>query len=124
MKKKINVCLIITIALAIVIFSFLLSFFIKNLQTYFEIRQTEDSFSYAVNRALVIFSILSFFALCVAAFSLYTLFIINRADLSELLSSTKEKRLAKKEAKRQEKLSDLEAKKEELEKTINDLKKE
>lgn len=60
----------------------------------------------------------------IVVFSIIVLFKLNRADLSELLSSTKEKRLAKKEAKRQEKLSELEAKKEELEKTINDLKKE
>lgn len=60
----------------------------------------------------------------IVVFSIIVLFKLNRADLSELLSSTKEKRLAKKEAKRQEKLSELEAKKEEIEKTINDLKKE
>lgn len=124
MKKKLNICLISVIVLDIVILCFLLYLLINNLQTYLEIRQTEDGFSYAVNRNLVIFSILSFFALCIAVISSYTLFIFNRADLSELLSSTKEKRLAKKEAKRQEKLSELEAKKEELEKTINDLKKE
>lgn len=123
MKKKLNICLIIVIVLDIVILCFLFHLLINNIQTYLKIPPT-DGFSGALKRSIAKFSILSFFALCIAVISSYTLFIFNRADLSELLSSTKEKRLAKKEAKRQEKLSELEAKKEELEKTINDLKKE
>ncbi len=128
MKKKLNAVLLVSILTLLTLFIILLTLFfsyvslwktIKFPDVYFPLSRTLGGTDKLI--MLICSLILSFFAL---VFACIFFFLTNRADLSELLSSTKEKRLAKKEAKRQEKLSELQAKKEELEKTINDLKKE
>ena len=126
MKRKINVCLILIIACDIVIFGFLLRYLINNLQSYFDAHNSATAeFLEILKRNIFEFAVLTFLSLLVAIVSIYALlFIINRADLSELLSSTKEKRLTKAEARRKQQIEELETQKEELEKKIDEMKKE
>ena len=121
MKKKLNLLLI----LACVFSLLLIINEIINLNEYIRPYLVFKDTSMPVSpRYIIKESIFLAFSITLFVLLIISLLKLNRADLSELLSSTKEKRLAKKEAKRQEKLSELEAKKEEIEKTINDLKKE
>lgn len=128
MKKKLNIFLSLILGLSFLLFLF---------KTIALVNQIKDYISYYndfislypddvkdVFFSLIISCVIFVIYLSINVFTILSLIYVNRTNLSELLSSTKEKRLAKKEAKRQEKLSELEAKKEELEKTINDLKKE
>jgi len=119
MKKKLNLLLILTC-----VFSLLLIINeIINLNEYIRSYLAFKDASIPVSpRYIIKESIFLTFSITLFVLLIISLLKISRADLSELLSSTKEKRLAKKEAKRQEKLSELEAKKEELENQINSIK--
>ena len=122
MKKKFVILISIALFLsAIFFFVWQLPMFIDTIEVY----QNQTSETLRQNMLYFIKVFGSFVSsLVITVLLAILLYFAIKVDVAELLSSTKEKRLAKKEAKRQEKLSELEAKKEELEKTINDLKKE
>lgn len=122
MKKKFVILTLIALILsAIFFFVWQLPMFIDTIEVY----QNQTSETLRQNMLYFIKVFGSFVSsLVITVLLAILLYFAIKVDVAELLSSTKEKRLAKKEAKRQEKLSELQAKKEELEKTINDLKKE
>lgn len=122
MKKKFVILTLIALILsAIFFFVWQLPMFIDTIEVY----QNQTSETLRQNMLYFIKVFGSFVSsLVITVLLAILLYFAIKVDVAELLSSTKEKRLAKKEAKRQEKLSELEAKKEELEKTIDDLKKE
>lgn len=120
MKKKFVILILIALVLsAIFFFAWQLPLFIDNIKIFQDLLNANRNTAYFIR---VFGSCIS--SLIVTIILAFLLYFTIKADLSELLSSAKEKRLAKQEAKRQEQLAELEAKKEEIEKTINDLKKE
>lgn len=120
MKKKFVILISIALFLsAIFFFVWQLPMFIDTIEVY----QNQTSESLRQNTLYFIKVFGSFVSsLVITVLLAILLYFSIKVDVAEFLSSTKEKRLAKKEAKRQEKLSDLEAKKEELENQINSIK--
>lgn len=122
MKKKFVILILIALVLsAIFFFAWQLPMFIDTIEVYQN--QTNESLRQNMLYFIKVFG--SFVSsLVITVLLVFLLYFAVKVDVSEFLSSAKEKRLAKQEAKRQEQLAELEAKKEEIEKTINDLKKE
>lgn len=120
MKKKFVILTLIALILsAIFFFVWQLPMFIDTIEVY----QNQTSETLRQNMLYFIKVFGSFVSsLVITVLLAILLYFAIKVDVAELLSSTKEKRLAKKEAKRQEKLSELEAKKEELENQINSIK--
>lgn len=122
MRKKFIILTLISLVLSAIFF------FVWQLPMFIDtIKVLQDLTSQNVDQNTLYFVKVfgSFISSLVITILLAFLFYFSiKTDLSELLASTKEKRLAKAEERRKQQIEELEAQKEELEKKIDDLKKE
>lgn len=118
MLKKINFVLFATTFLSLCT-TIILFFYMIDILSF----NTEGS-RVVLQNNFFLYVIAPIISLIVTIFLIALLFIVNRSSLTELIATSKNKRLTKAEERRKQQIEELEAQKEELEKKIDEMKKE